>query len=78
MLCNRVNTQAGGGVSDQLILFVLQMTGTWFLLNTASKCSFLIRHGSKVEPTLIRLTYSAASNRTLSVSTKTRQYVKFA
>ncbi|XP_026148032.1 complement component C8 gamma chain isoform X2 [Mastacembelus armatus] len=47
-----------------------QMTGTWYLLNTASKCSYLINHGTKVEPTVMNLTLS--SDQTLSVSTKTR------
>ncbi|XP_026220155.1 complement component C8 gamma chain [Anabas testudineus] len=48
-----------------------QMTGTWYLLNIASKCPYLLKHGTKVEPTVIALKYSA-SNQTLSVSTKTR------
>ncbi|KAF3703494.1 Complement component C8 gamma chain Precursor [Channa argus] len=51
---------------------IQQMTGRWYLLNTASKCSYLINHGTKVEPTVINLTYSVTSNQTLSVSTKTR------
>ncbi|XP_022045703.1 complement component C8 gamma chain [Acanthochromis polyacanthus] len=49
-----------------------QMTGTWYLLNTASKCSYLINHGTKVEPTVMTLTRPAGSNQMLSVSTKTR------
>ncbi|XP_039983511.1 complement component C8 gamma chain isoform X3 [Xiphias gladius] len=49
-----------------------QMTGTWHLLNTASKCSYLINHGTKVEPTVMTLTRSSASDQTLSVSSKTR------
>ncbi|KAF7668130.1 hypothetical protein LDENG_00031110 [Lucifuga dentata] len=51
---------------------IQQMGGTWFLLNSASKCSFLIQHGTKVEPTVITLTPSSPSDQTLSVSTKTR------
>ncbi|XP_037136024.1 complement component C8 gamma chain [Syngnathus acus] len=51
---------------------IQQMTGTWYLLNTASKCSFLINHGTKVEPTVMTLTLSTTSDQTLSVSTKTR------
>ncbi|XP_074478231.1 complement component C8 gamma chain [Sebastes fasciatus] len=51
---------------------IQQMTGTWYLLNTASKCSYLINHGTKVEPTVMTLTRSTASDQTLSVSTKTR------
>ncbi|XP_044195855.1 complement component C8 gamma chain [Thunnus albacares] len=51
---------------------IQQMTGIWYLLNTASKCSYLIKHGSKVEPTVMNLTFSAASDQTLSVTTKTR------
>ncbi|XP_078137017.1 complement component C8 gamma chain isoform X2 [Sander vitreus] len=46
------------------------MAGTWYLLNTASKCSYLMTHGTKVEPTVMILTHS--SDTTLSVSTKTR------
>ncbi|KAM3593464.1 uncharacterized protein V6R79_013458 [Siganus canaliculatus] len=49
-----------------------RITGTWYLLNTASKCSYLINHGSKAEPTVITLTHSSNSDQTLSVSTKTR------
>ncbi|XP_070784557.1 complement component C8 gamma chain [Enoplosus armatus] len=48
---------------------IQRMTGTWYLLNTASKCSYLINHGTRVEPTVMTLT---RSNETLSVSTKTR------
>ncbi|XP_061569886.1 complement component C8 gamma chain isoform X1 [Cololabis saira] len=51
---------------------IQQMTGTWYLLNVGSKCSFLINHGTKVEPTVMTLTRPAASDQTLSVSTKTR------
>ncbi|XP_068160536.1 complement component C8 gamma chain [Antennarius striatus] len=51
---------------------IQRMTGTWYLLNTASKCSYLINHGTKVEPTVMTLTHSSASDQTLSVSTKTR------
>ncbi|XP_053198411.1 complement component C8 gamma chain [Scomber japonicus] len=51
---------------------IQQMTGTWYLLNTASKCSYLINHGTKVEPTVMNLAFSAGSDQTLSVSTKTR------
>ncbi|XP_059182858.1 complement component C8 gamma chain [Centropristis striata] len=47
-----------------------QMTGTWYLLNTASKCTFLMKHGTSVEPTVMTLT---RANQTLSVSTKTRR-----
>lgn len=53
------------------LTFVLQMTGKWYLLNTASKCSYLMKHGSKVEPTVMTLT--GPSDQILSVSTKTRQ-----
>ncbi|XP_035508925.1 complement component C8 gamma chain [Morone saxatilis] len=49
---------------------IQQMTGTWYLLNTASKCSYLIKHGTQVEPTVMTLTNSP--DQTLSVSTKTR------
>uniref|UniRef100_A0A3P8UD65 Complement component 8, gamma polypeptide n=1 Tax=Amphiprion percula TaxID=161767 RepID=A0A3P8UD65_AMPPE len=49
-----------------------QMRGTWYLLNTASKCSYLVNHGTKVEPTVMTLTRPADSDQTLSVSTKTR------
>nr|XP_020465308.1 complement component C8 gamma chain [Monopterus albus] len=49
-----------------------QMTGTWYLLNTASKCSYLINHGTKVEPTIMSLKRSSDSDQTLLVSTKTR------
>ncbi|TNN34147.1 Complement component C8 gamma chain [Liparis tanakae] len=49
----------------------LLMTGTWYLLNTASKCSHLMNHGMKVEPTVVTLTLSP--EQTLSVSTKTRR-----
>ncbi|KAA8580865.1 hypothetical protein FQN60_013823 [Etheostoma spectabile] len=49
---------------------IQQMAGTWYLLNTASKCSYLMTHGTKVEPTVMTLTHSSAQ--TLSVSTKTR------
>lgn len=51
---------------------IQRMIGTWYLLNTASKCSYLIKHGTKVEPTVLTLTRSSASDQTLSVSTKTR------
>ncbi|XP_008299593.1 complement component C8 gamma chain [Stegastes partitus] len=51
---------------------IQQITGTWYLLNTASKCSHLINHGTKVEPTVMTLTRPADSVQTLSVSTKTR------
>ncbi|CAF97962.1 unnamed protein product [Tetraodon nigroviridis] len=47
-----------------------RMMGTWFLLITASKCSYLINHGTKVEPTV--MTLARSSDHTLSVSTKTR------
>uniref|UniRef100_A0A3B5LKX7 Complement component 8, gamma polypeptide n=1 Tax=Xiphophorus couchianus TaxID=32473 RepID=A0A3B5LKX7_9TELE len=49
---------------------IQQITGKWYLLNTASKCSYLIKHGTKVEPTVMTLT--GPSDQTLSVSTKTR------
>ncbi|KAM6971694.1 complement component C8 gamma chain [Tautogolabrus adspersus] len=49
---------------------IQRMAGRWYLLNTASKCSFLINHGTKVEPTVMTLTPN--SDQTLSVSTKTR------
>ncbi|XP_077364894.1 complement component C8 gamma chain [Festucalex cinctus] len=51
---------------------IQQMTGTWYLLNTASKCSFLINHGTKVEPTVMTLTLPTTSDQSLLVSTKTR------
>ncbi|XP_061820739.1 complement component C8 gamma chain [Nerophis lumbriciformis] len=51
---------------------IQQMTGTWYLLNTASKCSYLMDHGTKVEPTVMTLTFSPTSAQTLLVSTKTR------
>uniref|UniRef100_A0A3Q3VWM1 Lipocalin/cytosolic fatty-acid binding domain-containing protein n=1 Tax=Mola mola TaxID=94237 RepID=A0A3Q3VWM1_MOLML len=54
------------------IVNIQQMMGTWYLLNTASKCSYLIKHGTKVEPTVLTFTRSSASDQTLSVSTKTR------
>lgn len=49
---------------------IQQMTGKWYLLNIASKCSYLMKHGSKVEPTVMTLT--GPSDQILSVSTKTR------
>ncbi|KAL6097968.1 c8g [Pungitius sinensis] len=49
---------------------IQQMTGKWYLLNTASKCTYLMNHGTRVEPTVMMLTHSP--DRTLSVSTKTR------
>nr|XP_015810854.2 complement component C8 gamma chain [Nothobranchius furzeri] len=49
-----------------------RMTGTWYLLNAASKCSYLITRGTSVEPTVITLTGPSDSDQTLSVSTKTR------
>ncbi|XP_010765051.1 complement component C8 gamma chain [Notothenia coriiceps] len=51
---------------------IQQMTGTWYLLITASKCSHLINHGTKVQQTVLTLTRSPDSDQTLSVSTKTR------
>ncbi|XP_057680849.1 complement component C8 gamma chain [Corythoichthys intestinalis] len=51
---------------------IQQMTGTWYLLNMASKCSYLINHGTKVEPTLMTLTMSPTSDQSLLVNTKTR------
>ncbi|KAM7370017.1 hypothetical protein PAMP_011303 [Pampus punctatissimus] len=51
---------------------IQKMTGTWYLLNTASKCSYLINHGTSVEPTVMNLSFPPASDQTLSVSTKTR------
>ncbi|XP_015242080.1 PREDICTED: complement component C8 gamma chain-like [Cyprinodon variegatus] len=47
-----------------------QMTGTWYLLNAASKCPHLIKHGTKVEPTVMTIT--GPSDQVFSVSTKTR------
>ncbi|XP_041824985.1 complement component C8 gamma chain [Melanotaenia boesemani] len=47
-----------------------QMTGTWYLLNTATKCSALLKHGYKIEPTVLILSLSGEK---LSVITKTRQ-----
>ncbi|XP_047424670.1 complement component C8 gamma chain [Mugil cephalus] len=49
-----------------------RMTGTWYLLLAASKCSFLMTQGTKVEPTVMVLTRTPDSAQTLSVSTKTR------
>lgn len=51
---------------------IQQMMGTWYLLITASKCPYLIKHGTKVEPTVMTLTASSTSDSTISVSTKTR------
>ncbi|XP_041670450.1 complement component C8 gamma chain [Cheilinus undulatus] len=51
---------------------IQRMTGRWYLLNTASKCSYLINHGTRVEPTVMTLTLSSSSDPTMSVSTKTR------
>ncbi|KAM8732074.1 complement component C8 gamma chain [Acanthopagrus schlegelii] len=51
---------------------IQRMTGIWYLLNTASKCSYLINHGTRVEPTVMNLTRSSDSDQILSVSTKTR------
>ncbi|XP_073344815.1 complement component C8 gamma chain [Pagrus major] len=51
---------------------IQRMTGVWYLLNTASKCSYLINHGTSVEPTVMNLTRSLDSDQILSVSTKTR------
>ncbi|KAM9826952.1 complement component C8 gamma chain [Neosynchiropus ocellatus] len=48
---------------------IQQMTGTWYLLNVASKCLHLINHGTKVEPTVMTLTLQ---DQTMLVSTKTR------
>lgn len=47
------------------LILLLQMLGTWYLLNTASKCSYLIQHGTKVEPTVMTLTRSPDSDSTL-------------
>lgn len=50
-----------------------RMTGKWFLLNAASKCPYLVRQGSRVEPTVMTLTFPSTPNpRNLLVSTKTR------
>ncbi|XP_076014235.1 complement component C8 gamma chain [Genypterus blacodes] len=49
-----------------------QMGGTWFLLNSASKCSYLMKHGTKVEPTVISLTPPSGPVQTVAISTKTR------
>ncbi|KAG7524975.1 hypothetical protein JOB18_019946 [Solea senegalensis] len=51
---------------------IQRMMGRWYLLNTASKCSYLMNHGTKVEPTVMHLSRPSASDPTLSVSTKTR------
>ncbi|KAM4606407.1 complement component C8 gamma chain [Polymixia lowei] len=51
---------------------IQQMGGTWYLLNSASKCSHLMKHGTKVEPTVITLTPPSTSAEPVSVSTKTR------
>lgn len=53
------------------LLSVLQMMGKWYLLIAASKCSYLMNHGTKVEPTV--MTLARSSDQTISVSTKTRQ-----
>ncbi|XP_028290535.1 complement component C8 gamma chain isoform X1 [Gouania willdenowi] len=61
---------------DQLIptqnINIPQMTGKWYLLNVASKCPHLIKHGTQVEPTTMTLSQSSTPDKTLSVSTKTR------
>ncbi|RVE58893.1 hypothetical protein OJAV_G00198820 [Oryzias javanicus] len=51
---------------------IQQMTGRWYLLIASSKCPYLLKHGTKVEPTVMTLTRSSASDQILSVSTKTR------
>ncbi|KAM3860420.1 complement component C8 gamma chain [Diretmus argenteus] len=51
---------------------IQQMGGTWYLLNSASKCSYLMKHGTKVEPTVITFTAPSKADDPLSVSTKTR------
>ncbi|XP_071390018.1 complement component C8 gamma chain [Centroberyx affinis] len=51
---------------------IQQMGGTWYLLNSASKCSYLMKHGTKVEPTVMTLTLPSTPDEPLSVSTKTR------
>uniref|UniRef100_A0A3B4TG85 Complement component 8, gamma polypeptide n=1 Tax=Seriola dumerili TaxID=41447 RepID=A0A3B4TG85_SERDU len=49
-----------------------RMTGVWYLLNVASKCSYLMNHGTRAEPTHIEITCPLACDKTLFVSTKTR------
>ncbi|XP_071341525.1 complement component C8 gamma chain [Trachinotus anak] len=51
---------------------IQRMTGRWYLLNTASKCSYLINHGTSVEPTVMNIASSPASDGTLLITTKTR------
>uniref|UniRef100_A0A3B3IJV8 Complement component 8, gamma polypeptide n=1 Tax=Oryzias latipes TaxID=8090 RepID=A0A3B3IJV8_ORYLA len=51
---------------------IQQMTGTWYLLIASSKCPYLLKHGTNVQPTVMTLTRSSASDQILSVSTKTR------
>uniref|UniRef100_A0A667X9D1 Complement component 8, gamma polypeptide n=1 Tax=Myripristis murdjan TaxID=586833 RepID=A0A667X9D1_9TELE len=51
---------------------IQQMGGTWYLLTSASKCSYLMKHGTKVEPTVMILSTPSTPNGPLSVSTKTR------
>ncbi|XP_028289369.1 complement component C8 gamma chain [Parambassis ranga] len=51
---------------------IQRMTGTWYLINVASKCAYLINHGISVEPTTMTLTRPNNPGQTLSVSTKTR------
>ncbi|XP_072234184.1 complement component C8 gamma chain [Leuresthes tenuis] len=47
-----------------------QMTGKWYLINTASKCPLMIKRATNMEPTVLTLT--SLSDQALSVSTKTR------
>ncbi|XP_029385401.1 complement component C8 gamma chain [Echeneis naucrates] len=47
-----------------------QMTGTWYLVNAASKCSHLMKKATSVEPTVMNIAISPDG--VLLVSTKTR------
>ncbi|XP_046879544.1 complement component C8 gamma chain [Hypomesus transpacificus] len=49
-----------------------QMAGTWYLSSVASKCSYLMTHGSSVEAVVLTLTPPSKPKQPLSVSTMTR------
>ncbi|XP_041717604.1 complement component C8 gamma chain isoform X1 [Coregonus clupeaformis] len=51
---------------------IQQMGGTWYLVNAASKCNFLMKNGLKVEATVMTLMPPSSPNTALSVSTTTR------
>ncbi|KAM6976863.1 complement component C8 gamma chain [Aplochiton taeniatus] len=48
------------------------MTGTWYLLNAASKCPFLLKQGRSVEATVMTLTPPSTPGAPMLVSTTTR------